>query len=423
MHVSLLDILRCPYCGGRLELVTSTFHRRDGDEIHDAVLGCHCCTFPIVAGIPVMHLDGAAKQACAHVDAGHPERARRAMFNVDDDAAATRLDTIVSSETATYQDIVEALGLNLEGGYFFYRFSDPTYLVAHALVRAVASTVLRGGGRAIDVCGGSGHLTRALMDLSSRAPVLADLYFSKIWLARRFIAPGCEAVCCDGNGPLPFARGAFRYAMCTDAFMFIWQKRQAVQELLRLVDGRTDGDRDGRGTVVISHAHNQRVWSPSHGQPLPPEGYRDLFETIEPRLFGEAGLFADVLRGGPLDLARLDSSAALDRDPALVCIATPDDAVFRAHALDASPGLTGELRLNPLYRAEPTGDRVRLRLTFPSVDYEEEFGACREYLPEEVVVDRAALVSLGTGVKGSLPAAMADLIRRRVLLDLPQRYY
>jgi len=415
MHLALLEILRCPYCGGRLELVASTIHRRDGDEISDALLGCHCCVFPIVAGIPVMHLDGAAKAASAYVGAGQPDLARRAMFNIEDDAAAARLDTVVTSETATYQDIVEALGLNLEGGYFFYRFSDPTYVVAHALVRAVAGTALRRGGRAIDLCGGSGHLTRSLLDLSSPAPVLADLYFSKIWLAQRFIAPGCEAVCCDGNAPLPFARGAFRYAMCTDAFMFIWQKRQTVQEMLRLVD-----DRAGGGTVVISHAHNQHVWSPSHGQPLPPDGYRDLFETIEPRLFGEAGLFADIMAGGPLNLARRDAAAALDNDPALVCIATHDPAVFTPHALDPSPGAPGELRLNPLYQAEPHGDRLRLSLRFPSPDYEEEFGACRQYLPEEILVERTAMAALG---RGPLPSALAELVKRRVILVLPRRYY
>ena len=43
---------------------------------------------------------------------------------------------------------------------------------------------------------------------------LADLYFSKVWLGARFTAPGCEPVCCDGNAPMPFARGTFRYAIC-----------------------------------------------------------------------------------------------------------------------------------------------------------------------------------------------------------------
>ena len=56
MRFETLDLLRCPYCGGRLELVTSSYSRKDDDEIHDGILGCHCCTFPVVAGIPVLHL-------------------------------------------------------------------------------------------------------------------------------------------------------------------------------------------------------------------------------------------------------------------------------------------------------------------------------------------------------------------------------
>jgi len=94
--------------------------------------------------------------------------------------------------------------------------------------------------------------------------VLADLYFAKIWLGRRFTAPGCEPVCCDGNAPMPFARGAFSFAMCTDAFMYIWTKRQFVGEMERLVD---NGGRGDPGAVLIGHTHNERTWSPSHGQP------------------------------------------------------------------------------------------------------------------------------------------------------------
>ena len=41
-----LDLLRCPYCGGRLELVESSFHEREDGEITNAILGCHCCVFP-----------------------------------------------------------------------------------------------------------------------------------------------------------------------------------------------------------------------------------------------------------------------------------------------------------------------------------------------------------------------------------------
>src|SRR5262249_34962727 len=238
MRLDTLDVLRCPYCGGPLELVTSLFHRSTADLIQDGILGCHCCIFAIVDGIPVLHLLPPSVAAIEHVKAGRPDLARRALFGLDDERQAATFERTAASETATYKDTVDAIGPNFEGGYFLYRFSDPTFVVAQAVVRAVAGTVLdapRGQAenapkRAIDICGGSGHLTRSLLEYSTAPPILADLYFAKIWLARRFTAPGCEPVCCDGNAPMPFARGAFSLAMCTDAFMYIWTKRQFVNE-------------------------------------------------------------------------------------------------------------------------------------------------------------------------------------------------
>jgi uncharacterized protein YbaR (Trm112 family) len=415
VHIATLDILRCPFCGGRLDLVTSLFHRRDGDAIEDGVLGCHCCIFPIVSGIPILHLQPDATMARDQIQAGEPALARRTMLGLDDERQAAAFEEAAASPVATYRDLVDALGPNFEGGYFLYRFTDPTYIVADAVVRAVAGTALAGGGRAVDICGGSGHLTRALVGLSALPPVLADLYFAKVWLARRFTAPECEPVCCDGNSPMPFARGAFKFAMCTDAFMYIWTKRQFVGELARLIDGPGEP-----GAVLIGHTHNARTWTPSHGQPLTREGYDDLFETLEPRIFGETGLFDDVVRGGPLDLSRHDSNDAIDGDPALTIVATRHPGVFQAHQLPAVPVTRGELRLNPLYAVERDGDHVRLQLRFPSEDYEQEYGACRQYLPETMVLDAAVLAALESG---DLSAELRELVRRRVLVDLPRHYY
>jgi uncharacterized protein YbaR (Trm112 family) len=416
MNLELFEILRCPYCGGRLELVESLFHRRSGDEISDGILGCHCCIFPVVDGVPVLHLQPNATAARDQMQAGRPEQALRTMVGLESEEEARAFEAVTASEASTYRETVEALGPNFEGGYFLYRFSDPTYVVAEGVVRAVARAVLGGRRRAIDICGGSGHLTRSLLDLSSSPPVLADLYFAKIWLARRFTAPGCVPVCCDGNAPMPFARGTFALAMCTDAFMYIWTKRQLVGEMARLIDDPSAEP----GAVLIGHTHNERTWSPSHGQPLSPEGYAALFETLPPRVFAESNLFADVVAGGPLDLSRHDSKETLDGDPALTIIATERRDVFVRHQLDADRPVSGEFRVNPLYEVEANGDRVRLRLQFPSEDYEEEYGACRQYLPDEAVVHRAALDTLPGG---AVPAVLADLARRRVILDLPKRYY
>jgi uncharacterized protein YbaR (Trm112 family) len=368
MHVATLDFLRCPYCGGRLSLVESMFNRRDSDRLDDGILGCHCCIFPLVDGIPVLHLHPAAVAARDQMEAGKPELARRTLIGIESEGDAEAFEAAAASPAATYRETVEAIGPNFEGGYFLYRFTDPTFIVADAVVRAVAGTVLDAGGRAIDICGGSGHLTRTLLELSSTPPVLADLYFAKLWLARRFTAPGCEPVCCDGNAPMPFARGAFTFAMCTDAFMYIWTKRQFVGEMARLIDNAE------AGAVLIGHTHNQRAWSPSHGQPLSPDGYADLFETIAPRIFGEAKLFDDVVAGGPLDLSRRDAADSLDRDPSLSIVATRHPQVFRPHPLAAPAAARGELRVNPLYVVEADGE-------------------------------------------------LADLVRARVLVDLPKRYY
>ena len=416
MHTDLLTILRCPYCGGRLELVTNAYYRTLGDDIHDGILACQCCTFPVVDGIPVMHLLPDAVSAREQIDAQRPQEALRTMVGVANDAQASVFEAAASNEASTYRDVVESLGPTFEGGYFLYRFSDPTYIVANAVVHAVAGTVLGGKRRAVDVCGGSGHLTRSLIEHSSPAPVLADLYFAKVWLARRFTAPGCEPVCCDGNAPLPFARGVFGYAMCSDAFQYIWTKRQFIGELSRLVDGPESG------AVVINHTHNQLTWSPSHGQPLSPDGYVALFETIEPRIFGEAGLFKDVVEGRTLDLSRRDTKEALDSDPALTIIASRRADVYRAHPIDTPLTRRGELRINPLYAIERRDQQLHLRLRFPSPDYEDEYGACREYLPDEVVIPAAAVAALNEDPVDLAPG-IADLVRRRVILDLPRKYY
>jgi uncharacterized protein YbaR (Trm112 family) len=418
MRVETLAILRCPYCGGTLELVTSFFHRRTESELTDGLLACQCCLFALVDGIPVMHLLPDATAAVEHLKAGDPSEARRVLFGLADEPQARRFEAAAASDTATYKETVEAIGPNFEGGYFLYRFSDPTFVVAQAVVRSVAATVLAGNRRAIDICGGSGHLTRTLLDCATLPPVLADLYYAKIWLARRFTAPGCEPVCCDGNAPMPFARGAFGFAMCTDAFMYIWTKRQFVGELERLVDDRTPDAPPG--AVLIGHTHNERTWSPSHGQPLTPEGYAALFESIPPRLFGEAGLFAGVVDDNLLDLTRRDAKAALDADPALTIIATRHPGVFERHALALPLTATGAFRINPLYQVDGDGDAVTLRLQFPDADYEQEYGACRRYLPADAVLDRAAFDQLPAR---TLPPPLAPLVRRRVLLDLPDRYY
>ena len=143
MKVETLDVLRCPYCGGPLELVASLFHRLTAGEIQDGILGCHCCIFPVVDGIPVLHLLPAATTARDQVQAGRPDLARRTMVGLANESGAEAFEAVAASDTATYRETVDALGPTFEGGYFLYRFSDPTYIVAQAVTRAISPTNCR----------------------------------------------------------------------------------------------------------------------------------------------------------------------------------------------------------------------------------------------------------------------------------------
>ena len=87
----------------------------------------------------------------------------------------------------------------------------------------------------------------------------------------------------------------------------------------------------------------------------------------------------------------------------------------------ADPGrLTGELRINPLYRVDQNGGQATLTLAFPTPEYEEEFGGVRRYLPDTLTLETEVGGRLEPSQFGT---AYTDLRRRRVLLDTPARYF
>ena len=408
MDLSLLDLLRCPFCGTHLDLVDNEALVRDGARVTWGVLGCQCCAFPVLDGIPVLIADDPTRAAMHAMEAGRKEEALASVLGLDV-SAAERLHALLEGATATYRDALEIISPDAEGTYFVYRFSDPTFVLAEALVRAIGA----GGrtARAIDLCGGSGHLTRVLAEQCAEPVVVADVFYWKLWLAQRFTAPGCAPICCDANHPLPFAAGTFPLVVLSDAFPYIWHKRLLAGEMLRLA-----GD---RGTILMPHLHSSLGFNFSAGMTLTPEAYRDLFAPAQPRLFRDSDLLGDVLGHTAIDLSRDVTPEQAGDEPSVTLVASRDPDLFRKHAAHDPGALAGELRVNPLYRVEQRGVQATLTLAFPTPEYEEEFGAVRRYLPETLTLDadlRGALTPSQFG------AAYTDLRRRRVLLDTPPRY-
>lgn len=416
MRLSLLDLLRCPYCGTSVSLVDNGALVRDGEAIEAGVLGCQCCAFPIVAGIPVMIASDRVREAMHRLESGDGEGALHVLL----DLRGARVDAFRAFDTApesTYREGLGILSHDAEAEYFVYRFSDPTFRVARALVQATG-TLARRPGWYIDICGGSGHLVRSMV--SDRPPVLADVQFWKLWLARHragahedplFVAPQCEPVCCDANSPLPFARGAFSLVALSDAFPYIWHKRLLADEMMRLAGTE--------GVIVMPHLHSALGENVAAGMPLTPGGYADLLAPHQPRLYRESTLLDGVLRGA-LDLAACEPADALAGEAALAIVASRDEEVFRTVTLPVTAVSPDRAIVNPLYQIAVAAGSSVLTLTFPTHAYAEEFAAAGRYLPATVVVPGD--LTRGIDVRTLGQERYDALCRQMVLLDAPPRY-
>ena len=417
MNLSLLELLRCPYCGNRLSLADNISLKQLETTIDSGVLGCECCAFPVVSGIPTLIANDTTRETVRALEAGHHETALFLMLDLDNETRRADFQRLLADASKpTYRDALDILSRDAEGTYFIYRFSDPTYLAAETLLRAVAQHQTK-PQRWLDLCGGSGHLTRVFDNINPDhkndcCNVLVDVTFWKLWLATRFTAPRCTPVCCDANHPLPMVDDIFQMILLSDAFPYIRHKRLLANEMTRV----TDSD----GLIVMPHLHSALGDNMSAGNTLAPTAYRNLFQQFQPRLFSDNRILSDVLNNRILDLSQSMSPSELGTEPALTLIASRNKNVFRKYEVPEPPPISGELRVNPLYQISHQDGCSVLTLVFPSPEYEEEFRAVRDYLPKTITLNGSINSTVTPETRGY---DNTELRRRKILLDLPHHYY
>jgi len=413
MKIELLEILQCPFCGSPLKPVEDSCLNISNDEINSGILACQCCAYPVVAGIPYLQTGPTAKTVLSLLGARKTEQAFFALLGLDEVRQEKFQKLRNASQSMTFQSALSILSPDADGQYFLYRFSDPTFLVSDAMLRAVGRQYADSSGKySLDLCGGTGHLTRTLCSINKQDRViLADLSFWELWLAKEFIAPSCQPICCDANQSLPFERNAFSLVFCSGAFEYIWSRRALAGEMIRLV-----GD---EGTVIVSHAHNALCENPSQGMPLDPTGYRRLFQALPPRLFKESVLLDAVLSGSSIDLSTNFSDEELNTEPALIITATQRQDIYRVWKSQPDDQISARRAINPLYQVEKNQSSRILTLQFPSEYYEMEYEDCKRYLPKKIELTDDQWANLQTG---KFDDDLMRLAERYVLLDLPERY-
>jgi SAM-dependent methyltransferase len=295
---------------------------------------------------------------------------------------AARREVVAGRDGLSFRAAMDLLAFGPVGTYFAHRWTDPTFLSGLALAQSYW-----GAPRSVlELACGAGHYLRAFAGHATEV-IGGDLVFAKLWLARHWIAPRAILVCFDAASPWPFANRAADLLFCHDAFYFLPEKRDVAAEMLRV------GTR-----ILVGHMHNALVDNLSAGEPMEPATYAAMFPA--PDVFDDRELTAALVEGR---IPRISTLHDLASAPAIaLAVGTAAPGLAAGPLTDPAPGTA--LRRNPLYQ---DGE-----IHWPSERYATEYGPLATYPSHSDAADNA--------VAGS--AATDGLARRRVFVDLPERW-
>lgn len=421
MNASFLSSLRCPSCGEGFEI---SHAEQDGDDLRYGLLRCRCNTYPVVAGIPVLAEDQARKARDLIAAGRHreallallyppvPSLAHRWIRTLPDlpglrqvrraahDREWKRLAEAVTSraDRLTAVDLLDLYFHNVRENFIYqsYRYGQPRQLVALSYATLLSHVpplpVRERGTRVIGI----------------------DTFFFGLYLAKHWIAPDAEFLCCAADVPLPFPDGYLSAVFCSDSFHYFVDKATAIAELKRVIQED--------GLILSTGMHNACVQRElAYGLPLTPDGYVELVADMHHRVVADTDVLARYFQKQGPPLAQSGEKEKLESAPLLSLAASRRPDVFRDHGTFADwPHAQGRLRLNFLYKEESRdGGIVRLRRTFPTARSEADQAEIKPYLPEAVEVPAAALEDLD--LRRRTPE-VEKLIAQGVVMGMPERY-
>ncbi|MFB8384568.1 class I SAM-dependent methyltransferase [Streptomyces rubiginosohelvolus] len=357
--------------------------------------------WPVVAGIAWLRTgrEELREQAVRRIEAGDPDGAALVLLADNDDwwdgPAPSPEALRAALQAQTLREAVALLGMDRVGAYFLHRWSDPTWLAVLALTARHSPGALP----VLELACGAGHLLRELQLRGHQDVMGIDVVFSKLWLARRFVAPAARLVCADVTEPWPLRPpGTPAYVACHDALYFLPRKEEVVRRAMSYAAG---------GGVVLGHCHNALVPGPVSGLPLDPAGWSALLPGAI--CYDDADLTCASLKGtGP----RPRTTGALAGCEAMALVSVPSPPTEYGPLSVDRPVAGRPLRCNPLYSDGS--------LHWPGERWRTEYGAAaRAYLPDRVALSPAVLADAQAG---RLTPEVVDLARRRLLLDLPEQW-
>lgn len=416
--VGLAKLLRCPADGSslRIETVVGGQTLLVGDDR----------TYPVLCGIPRLVDDPLRRQLVALLRGGHPDAAERLVLRWPTFAFGPRLRRRIARELgalmpdavwlgrllsrfadggairaphASFTDLVRRHGTSFYPDWFAYRFSARTFLPIVGL-----TGLLPVGRPILEIGNGCGHSTFVLGRHAGPDTVLAiDHQFAQLYAAKRFIAPAAHYVCADVERGLPLAAGSFAAVVMNDTFHFVLAKQPLADEIARVAAPDA--------TLILSQIHNGLFPEPFAGEPLEPAEYAAMFSAWAPRMVRNDRLIQSLATTDGFDLADPALSAGLNGERSLSLIGWRGNA-GAASVRDLWRGVFE--RRTRLIR-NPVLERVGAGLA-PRADIHPVVASL--IVPPDM-----------EGLEGTFDdpaelgeAAVVDLLRRHVLVDVPSNF-
>ena len=250
MYVTDLDLLRCPYCGGRLEPKANYSKRKD--ELEYAVVACACAEFPVTAGI--LNFGGkwgiGLKEAIAFLKKEEFEKACRVQMELESLPLnnplriirklalkgfpfATRLTMTLRQlkgktlyRSNSFAGSLQKIGKDSFNTYLQYRFSLPSFYKAMPLLIYVKE---QNPKVILDLGCGAGHYSMVLDKLCPQAKMISmDQYYTYLFLAKRFLTSKPCYICHDISDQSPVTRGSVDVLFCSDVLKSQVRRKEVV---------------------------------------------------------------------------------------------------------------------------------------------------------------------------------------------------
>ena len=426
-----LKLMKCPYCGSDIEI--EEVYEENGREIINGVVKCACGEYPILDGILNLKINPLSKHALELLKGGKPKEALMLLLGPNVEGVwelteflqakqpgrlfrkvllsvvaiwAKQISKKYLKEELSFCDL---LGNNPNQTYFKHRFSAETLWSVYPFIPLLK----RNRKRILDLGCGRGHASFIISAyVEPEELVCADRTFKSLYLARKYFAKGAQFICLDGNYPVPFKDHTFDSVFMLDALHYVDARALLAKELERVLDQR--------GMLLLLHLHNALVDNVAAGKPLSPSTWKSLFDR-NVKALPEKSIVEDFILRDRLDLSKKYSEEELNWADAILMIAGADLDCFEGIWKDILK-IKENLIVNPIYKMKAEGDKILLEREFPSEFFRKEYPLTEKYLPERCEISKIFVDGRSVCVSGEDEIEIEDLMRKFVIINVPEKY-